>query len=164
MGAGNKLKITTPSDQVIVMTREFDAPRRLVWEAMTKPELIRRWLFAPDGWEMVICEEDVRVGGAYHWAWRGPDGQIAMAIRGEYREVMYPERLVRTEQFEFGCNPMGGQNIGTVTLTEQAGRTTLTTHILYPSKEARDAMVRSGMERGVSAGYDQIDELLKDLK
>src|SRR6266850_5118132 len=90
------LKVTTPTDRQIVMTRVFDAPRSLVFDAMAKPELIQRWLYGPPGWSMVLCEDDLKVGGAFRWAWRGPDG-AEMAMRGVYREVVPPERIVRTE-------------------------------------------------------------------
>jgi uncharacterized protein YndB with AHSA1/START domain len=157
----NALKITTPTEREILITRAFDAPRRLVWEAMIKPELIRRWLFHPPGWTMTKCEEDVRVGGAYRWEWDGPDGKPAMALRGVYREVTPPERLVRTETFEFGCVPQAGEQLCTMTLSEQGGKTTVQIKVLYPSKEARDGALSSGMEQGMAAGYDQLEELLK---
>lgn len=154
------LKVTTPTDREIVMTRGFDAPRRLVWEAMTKPELIRRWLFEPPGWSMTVCEEDTRVGGAFHWAWAGPDGKTALVMRGVYREVVPPERIVRTEVFEFGGEAQAGEQLVTFVLTERSGKTTLTLTVLYPSKGARDAMLASGMEHGVATGYDKLAEML----
>ena len=89
----NALKVTTPTDREIVITREFDAPRELVWDAMSRPELLRRWLLGPPGWEMTVCEEDARVGGTFRWAWSGPDG-AAMAMHGVYREVV-PARAMR---------------------------------------------------------------------
>jgi uncharacterized protein YndB with AHSA1/START domain len=98
------LNVTTPSDREIVMTRVFDAPRHLVFEAMSKPELIKRWLYGPPGWSMTACEDDPRVGGTFRWAWRGPNGE-EMSMRGVYREIAPPERVVRTESFEFGCAP-----------------------------------------------------------
>src|SRR5262245_38286582 len=156
----NALKITTPTDREILITRSFDAPRKLVYEAMTKPEFIKRWLFLPPGWEMAVCEEDVRVGGKYRWAWNGPDGKPAMSMHGEYREVSPPERLVRTETFEFGCEHQAGQQIATMTLRESAGRTTVHINVLYPSKEARDGALASGMEQGMSIGYDNLEEML----
>ena len=97
-----KLSVTTPSDREILMTRTFDAPRPLVWEAMSKPEFLRRWLFGPPGWSMTVCEDDPRVGGTFHWAWSGPDGS-ALSMRGVYREVVPPERVVRTEAFEMAA-------------------------------------------------------------
>jgi uncharacterized protein YndB with AHSA1/START domain len=153
------LKVTTPTDREIVMTRVFDAPRTLVFDAMAKPELLKRWLSGPPGWSMVECENDLKVGGAFRHVWRRNDG-TEMAMRGVYREVVPPERIVRTESFEFGCDPQAGEQVGTLVLTEQGGRTTLTLTLLYPSKEARDATIASGMECGVAAGYDRLAELL----
>jgi uncharacterized protein YndB with AHSA1/START domain len=155
----NTLKVTTPADREVVLTREFDAPRRLVWQAFARPELIKRWLFGPPGWEMTACEEELRPGGAFRWAWRGPDG-AAMAMHGVYREVVAPERIVRTETFDFGCDAQSGEQVATLALAERGGKTTLTLTVLYPSKEARDAAVASGMEHGVAAGYDRLEEML----
>jgi len=93
------LKVTTPMEREIVMTRVFDAPRRLVFDALTKPELLRQWLLGPPGWSMPVCEIDLRVGGAYRYLWRGPDG-IEMGTRGVFREIAAPERLVATEKFD----------------------------------------------------------------
>ena len=109
MSNSGSLKLTTPTDREVVMTRVFDAPRRLVFEAMAKPELLQRWLLGPAGWSMVVCENDLRVGGAFRWVWRGPDG-AEMAMRGVCREVVPPERIVRTESFEFGCDAQGASN------------------------------------------------------
>jgi uncharacterized protein YndB with AHSA1/START domain len=153
------LKITTPSDLEIIITRAFDAPRHLVWQAMTRPELIRSWLFLPPGWKMIRCDEDVRVGGAYRWEWAGPDGNIAMAMGGVYREVIPNQRLVRTEKFDFGCPPQAGEQLATLEFVEQRGGTLVNITVLYPSKEARDAALASGMERGMAAGYDRLEEL-----
>jgi uncharacterized protein YndB with AHSA1/START domain len=153
------LQVSTPTDREVVMTRVFDAPRHLVWKAMTSPEFLKRWLFGPPGWTMTACEEDLRVGGAFHWAWSGPEG-AAMSMRGVYREIVPPERVVRTELFEFGCAAQAGEQLATLVLTEDAGKTYLTLTVLYPSKEARDGAIASGMERGVSAGYDRLDEIL----
>ncbi|MBI4716846.1 MAG: SRPBCC family protein [Planctomycetes bacterium] len=155
-----KLKVTTPSDREIVMTRELNAPRQLVWAAMTTPALIRRWLFTPPGWTMTECEEDLRVGGRFRWAWNGPDGKPAMAMHGVYREVVPGVRATRTETFDFGCESQAGEQLATIAYTEHAGRTTVTMTVVFPSKEARDGCLASGMEQGVSAGYDRMAELL----
>jgi uncharacterized protein YndB with AHSA1/START domain len=157
------LKVTTPSDREIVMTRVFDAPRELVYDAMSRPALLQRWLLGPPGWSMVVCENDVKVGGTFRHVWRGPDGQ-ELAMRGVYREVVPPERVVRTETFDMGCAAQMGEQVGTLVLTEQGGKTTLTLTLLYPSKEARDATIASGMERGVAAGYDRLAELLASTR
>jgi uncharacterized protein YndB with AHSA1/START domain len=141
------LNLATPTDRQIVMTRVFEAPRSLVFEAMKRPELLERWLLGPPGLTMVECENDLRSGGRYRHVWRSVDG-IQMAMHGVYREVVPPERIVRTETFAFGCGPQSGEQLSTVTLT-----------VLYPSKEARDATIASGMERGVAASYNRLDKL-----
>jgi uncharacterized protein YndB with AHSA1/START domain len=157
------LKVSTPTDREIVLTRAFDAPRPLVWNALTRPELLKRWLFGPEGWTMTVCDDDVRVGGAFHYAWSGPGGE-AMSLRGVYREVVPRERLVRTESFEFGCDSQAGEQLATLVLTEEAAKTYLTLTVLYPSKEARDGTLASGMEHGVGAGYDRLDAILAATK
>ncbi len=153
------LKVTTPTDREIVVTRVFEAPRHLVFDAMSRAELLPRWLFGPPGWSMVVCENDLKVGGAFRHVWRGPDGK-EMVMRGVYREVVPPERMVRTEAFAFGCEAQSGEQVGTLVLTEQGGKTTLTLTVLYPSKEARDATIASGMEHGVAANYARLADLL----
>jgi uncharacterized protein YndB with AHSA1/START domain len=155
----NTLKVTTPTDLEIVMTRTFNAPRTLVWEAMSKPELIKQWLFGPPGWSMTTCEDDLRVGGSFRWAWSGPDG-TAMAMHGVYREVIPPAHIVRTEIFDFGCDAQGGEQLSTIHLDEVADQTNLTLTVLFDSKEARDGALASGMEHGVAAGYDRLEEIL----
>ncbi len=156
------LKVTTPTDREIMITRVFDAPRALVFDAMSKAELLKRWLSGPPGWSMVECENDLKVGGAFRHVWRGPDGAV-MAMHGVYREIVPPERIVRTESFELGCEAQAGEQIATLVLAGQGGKTTLTLTVLFPSKEARDGMIASGMERGVSASYDNLDDLLLSL-
>jgi uncharacterized protein YndB with AHSA1/START domain len=155
----NTLKVTTPTDLEIVMTRTFNAPRTLVWEAMSKPELIKQWLFGPPGWSMTTCEDDLRVGGSFRWAWSGPDG-TAMAMHGVYREVIPPAHIARTEIFDFGCDAQGGEQLSTIHLDEVADQTNLTLTVLFDSKEARDGALASGMEHGVAAGYDRLEEIL----
>lgn len=153
-------KVTTPSDREIVVTRDFNAPRQLVWDTMSKPELLKRWLFGPPGWEMTVCEDDQRVGGTFKWGWKGPNGE-EMLMTGEIRELKAPERAVRTERFEFGCNAQMGEQLATMVLTEKSGKTTMTLTLLYPSKEARDGAVASGMEQGMAFGYDRLDQMLE---
>jgi uncharacterized protein YndB with AHSA1/START domain len=151
------LKIITPTGREIVMTRVFDAPRTLVFEAFTRPELVKRWLLGPPGWSMPLCEIDLRVGGAYRYVWRHADGR-EMGMGGVYREIVPQERLVCTELFDEAWYP--GESLITTTLAEKAGRTTLTTTMLYGSEEARDSVLKSGMERGVAASYDRLAEML----
>ena len=152
-------QVTTPTDREIVITREFNAPRELVWDSLSKPELLKRWIAGPPGWEMTACEENAHVGGTFRWVWSGPDG-AEMAMSGVYREIAPPERCVRTERFEFGCVPGGGEQLATLVLTENGDKTALTLTLLYDSKEARDGAVASGMDQGLAAGYDRLDEIL----
>ncbi len=159
----NALNVTAAGDREIVITREFNAPRTLVWDAMSKPELLKRWLFGPPGWEMTVCEDEQRVGGGFRWEWKGPDG-MGMMMSGVYRELTPPERCVRTERFESGCFPPMGEQIATLVLTDQGGeRTRLTLTVLYPSKEARDGALAGGMDKGLSAGYERLDEILETV-
>ena|SRR5579883_2842323 len=157
MQNAGKLKVATRGDREIVMTRVFDAPRALVFEAWTKPELLRRWLFGPPGWSMTVCEIDLRVGGNYRFVLAGPGGE-EMGWRGVYREVVAPERIVATERFDQPWYP--GEALGTIELTEKGGRTTLTQTLLYESREARDGVLKTPMEHGVAAGYDRLEEIL----
>jgi len=152
-----KLNITTPGDREVVMTREFDAPRELVFDAWTKPELIRRWLLGPDGWTMPVCEVDLREGGSYRFVWRAADGQ-EMGMGGTYREVARPGRLVATERFD--GDESGHVTVDTTTFEEKDGRTTVTTTTVYGSPEIRDAAVKSGMAEGVAASYDRLAGIL----
>jgi uncharacterized protein YndB with AHSA1/START domain len=152
------LKITTPSDREIAMTRVFDAPRTLVFDAHTKPDLVRQWLLGPPGWSMPVCEMDVRVGGKYRWVWRHDRDGAEMGMGGVYREIVKPERLVATERFDEPWYP--GEGLNTLVLVEQDGRTTLTQTMRYESRAARDAVLKSGMEKGVAASYDRLAELL----
>jgi len=155
-----KMQVTTPTDREIVMTRVFDAPRDLVFDAWTKPELLRRWLGVFNGWTFAVCEVDLKVGGAYRFVWRGPDGN-EMGMGGVYREIARPERLVSTEKFDEAWYP--GEALDTMVLTEKDGNTTCTLSVLYASKEARDGVLVSGMDKGVAESYDNLDEVLKSM-
>ena len=151
------LQITTPSDREIVMTRVLDAPRALVFDAWTKPDLLTRWLGVFGGWTMPVCEVDLRVGGGYRFVWRGPNGE-QMGMRGTYQEIVVPERIVSTEQFDEAWYE--GAATGTLTFAESGGRTTVTNTVRYDSKAVRDAVLASPMDQGVAAGYDKLAELL----
>ncbi len=152
------LKVATPSDREIEMTRVFDAPRRLVWDAYTKPDLIRQWLLGPPGWSMPVCDIDLRVGGKYRYVWRNDSDGTEMGMGGVYREIRAPERLVTTERFDQAWYQ--GEGVGTLVLLEKGGRTTLTLTMLYESREAREAVLKTGMEQGVAASYDRLAELV----
>ena len=151
------LKVTTPTEREIVMTRVFDAPRRLVFDAFSKPELLKRW-FGPRGWSLVVCEVDLRVGGGFRFVLRSPDGK-EMGMRGVYREIAPPERSVHMESFD----DYPGESQVTAVFVEQGGKTTLTATVLYPSQEVRDAVIKSGMEHGAAESYDKLAELLASL-
>ena len=155
------LEVTAHGDREVVITRSFDAPRKLVWDAYTRPELIRRWLgvgYMSDI-TFAVCEVDLRVGGKYRYVWRGPNFQMGMG--GEYREVKAPERLVSTEQYDEAWYPGGA--VGTMVLTEKGGVTTMTLTMRYDTKEARDAVMKSPAEEGMAAGFDTLEKLLPAL-
>jgi uncharacterized protein YndB with AHSA1/START domain len=152
-----QLEITTPSDREIALTRVFNAPRSLVWDAWTKPELLKRWLGVRGGWTMPECEVDLKVGGRYRYLWRGPKGQ-EMGMGGVFREIVKPERLVATELFDDAWYE--GDAIDTLTLIERDGKTIATTTVLYDTKEIRDTVLNSPMATGVEESYIKLDELL----
>ena len=158
MSPAGSLKVTTPSDREIAMSRVFDAPRQLVFDAYTKPQLLQRWLGVQRGWSLAVCEIDLRVGGAYRYVWRGPN-RPDMGMRGVFREVVRPERIVATEQFDESWYP--GEAESTLTLVEQGGRTTLTLTVRYESQAARDAVLKTPMAEGVGAGFDKLAEMLE---
>ena len=160
MNKTETLQVTTPSDREIAMTRVFDAPRRLVWDAYTKPELLKRWLGVFGGWELAVCEVDLRVGGKYRYEWRNSDGR-RMGMGGVFREIVKPERIVCTEVFDEAWYP--GEAVDTVVLVEKDGKTTMTTTMRCASKEARDAVLKSGMTKGVTQSYDKLAEVLAEL-
>jgi uncharacterized protein YndB with AHSA1/START domain len=148
------LKVTTPSDREIVLTRVFDAPRHLVYDAFSKPELLKRW-FGPRGWSLVVCDVELKVGGGFRFVMRGPDGKD-MGMRGVYRELAPPDRCVHMESFD----DYPGEAQVTTVFVEQSGKTTMTATVLYPSKDVRDAVIHSGMEHGAAESYDKLAELL----
>ena len=150
------LKVTLQGDRETVLTRVFDAPRKLVFDALTKPELLRQW-FGPRGFSLTVCEVDLKTGGAWRFVLQGPDGKTKMGMHGHYREIAPPERLVHSESFD---DFPGDPAIVTTILVEQAGQTTLTATVLSPSKEIRDAVIKSGMEHGAAESYDRLAEML----
>lgn len=153
MADTDKLTLTTPSDREIVMTRRFDAPLALVFEALTDPEVLKRWLHGPEGWSLPVCEIDLRVGGSFRYVWRGPDG-AEMGMGGVFREIAPPTRMVHTELFDEDWT--GGETLVTTELEERDGRTTLTTTVVYTSQAARDGAMKSGMEQGLGESYDRL--------
>jgi len=148
------LKVATPTEREIVLTRIFDAPRKLVFEGLTKPELLKRW-FGPRGWSLAVCEVDLRVGGKWRFMLRGPDGR-EMGMSGVYREIAPPDRMVNSEAFD----DYPGSSVVTTVLVEEGGKTTMTVTALYESQEIRDAVIKSGMEHGAAETYDRLAEVL----
>jgi uncharacterized protein YndB with AHSA1/START domain len=155
-----KLTVDTPDDLKIVITRAFASPRERVFDCLTKPDLVKRWMTGPPGWTMPVCEIDLRVGGQYRYVWRSPEGQD-MGMGGTYKEITPPERLVSGEVFDEDWT--GGETVATQVLTERDGRTTLTTTVVYSSTAARDAALRSGMTEGMEMGYVNLDALLETV-
>jgi uncharacterized protein YndB with AHSA1/START domain len=152
------LKVAANGEREIVMTRVFQAPRNLVFEAMTRPELLKRWLLGPDGWSMPVCEIDLRVGGKYRYVWRNVASGQEMGMGGVYKEIVAPERVVATEKFDEAW--YAGEGIGTLVLVEEGGKTTLTQTMLYESRATRDAVLKSPMESGVAASYNRLEQIL----
>ena len=156
------LTLTTPSDREILITREFNAPRALVFDCMSRPELVRLWLLGPPGWSMPVCEIDLRVGGRYRYVWRNDAHGTEMGMGGVYREILAPEKVVQTELFDQDWT--GGETVGTSILTEKSGKTTMNLTVLYSSKEARDGALRTPMADGMNAGYDRLDGVLTAIQ
>ena len=155
-----ELQISTPTDTTIVLTRTFNAPRRLVWEAMFVPDKMRRWMLPPPGWTMTVCECEARAGGALSLAWRSEDADPVMTLQGVFTEVVMHERIVHTETMALGS----GQTIGTLVEThefaEKGGITTMRITQTYAAKEARDGAIASGMDQGMEACYRQLEALV----
>jgi uncharacterized protein YndB with AHSA1/START domain len=155
----NRLEVTTPSEREIVMTRVFDAPRDLVFEAHSSCDHLRKW-WGPRRYEVVSCEVDFRPGGKWRIVHRGPEGE-EYAFRGEFRDIVPPERIVWT--FEFEGMP-GNVSVETLTLEESDGKTTFTSTSVFDTVEQRDGMLESGMEAGAAETMERLDEYLEVLK
>jgi len=156
-----ELQILTVGERDLVMSREFNAPRDLVFACYTRPELIRRWLLGPDGWTMPVCEFDARIGGGYRYVWRHADGR-EMAMSGVLREIEPPEKLVSTELFDDDWT--GGEALTSLVLTERSGRTLMTQTVTYSSAEARAGALASGMTGGLEMGYQRLDAVLGEMR
>lgn len=156
----NALEVTTPSDCEIVLTRSFDAPRRLVFAAMTQAEHVRRW-YGCDAFSLTVCDIDLRVGGAYRFTMRSPDG-IDHTLHGIYREISPPDRLVHTEAYVTEGFSSDAALVTSV-FAETDGRTTLTVTILHTCRENRDMHLGSGMERGAGEAYDRLATVVQSM-
>jgi uncharacterized protein YndB with AHSA1/START domain len=156
-------KVTLPADTQILITREFDAPKELVWKAWTTPELVRQWWHANRG-EVTVAEIDLRVGGKWRSVMITTEGGIEVGFHGEYREVEPYDRLVSTEAYEGIPNPDENATVNTVTFDETDGRTAVTVLVDAPSKEVRDAIIESGMEAGMQDAYDLLEQIAISLR
>jgi uncharacterized protein YndB with AHSA1/START domain len=158
-----KSVVTLPNDRDVVVVREFNAPRDLVFDAWTKPALVQRWLLGPPGWTMPVCEMDVRPGGQYRWRWRSDENGAEFGFSGEFREVVRPSRIVHIERYEPGdVGGEMGEALVTQELTEAAGITTHKMTIRYESKQVRDAALKTGMTDGMEQSYEKLDEVLSE--
>jgi uncharacterized protein YndB with AHSA1/START domain len=158
IGKQRATTLATPSEQEIEITRLVDAPPALVFEAFTNPAHVPNWMLGPQGWSMPVCEIDLRPGGAWRFIWRRSDGS-QLEMGGVYREVKPPERLVSTESWGDGWP----ETLNTLLLSEQSGKTLITQHVRYPSKEARDAALNTGMQDGMSESFDRLEAYLERL-
>jgi uncharacterized protein YndB with AHSA1/START domain len=157
--------VTLPTDEQILITREFDAPKHLVWQAFTTPELVKRWWNAKRG-EMTVAEIDLQVGGKWRYVMVTDDG-FEVAFHGEYREIVPGERIVSTETYEGvpeGVSEEDATTINTASFEETGGRTTLTILVQARNKESRDAIVESGMEAGLQDALDLLEEVAASLR
>jgi uncharacterized protein YndB with AHSA1/START domain len=152
-------KVTLPADDQILITREFDAPKHLVFKAFTTPELVKRWWHANRG-EMTVAEIDLQVGGKWRYVMIA-EGGFEVGFHGEYREIVPNERLVSTETYE---GMPGAEAVNTMTLTEAVGRTTMEILVQHASKEHRDAHIESGMEAGMQDAMDLLEEVAVSLR
>ncbi len=153
-----KMEITTPTDRELLVTRTFNAARDLVFDCLTKPDLVRKWLLGPPGWTMPVCEIDLRVDGRFRYVWKKHTG-AEMGMGGVYREIDRPDRIVHNEAFDDDWT--GGETLVTTRLHEHSGRTTMAMTVQYASKEARDGALSSGMADGMEHGYTLLDGLLE---
>jgi uncharacterized protein YndB with AHSA1/START domain len=154
------LKVTTPTEREIAITRAFDAPREMVFEALTTPELVKRWLTGPAPWIMSVCEMDLKVGGAYRYVWTNASLGKSMGAGGRFVEIARPERIVSMERFDEAW--YAGEAQVTYTLAEAGGKTTLMMTLRYETKETRDMVLRSPMEKGIGISYDNLNNLLME--
>lgn len=159
------IEVTQPNDREVRVVRKFKAPRQLVWDAHTKPELIRKWMLGPPGWTMPVCEIDVRVGGAYRWRWRSEADGKEFGFFGKFTEVNEPGRIAQTQYYDpgdiGGSMSSGEPALISTDYVEGSGVTTLTMTMTFASKEIRDGAVSTGMTDGMEIGYARLDEMFK---
>lgn len=159
MSAPATMRVTT-GEREIVATRVFDAPQALVFDCLTKPELLKRW-FGSHGWDLAVCEVDLRPGGAFRYVWSNGKGK-EMGMGGMFIDIVPPERIVATAKFDEAWYP--GKETTTTTLVERDGKTTMTVTVMYDSKEALEAVMKTPATTGMAQGYDRMAELLAVLQ
>lgn len=150
------LEVTTPSDREIRVSRTFDAPAELVFDCHTKPEYVQKWLLGPPGWSMPICEIDLKVGGRYRYVWRSENDGNEFGVKGEFREISRPQRLVHSESMD----GMPGEALCTSTFMQSGTQTLFTMTMRFDSQQARDQALQSGMTDGMSMSYDRMQEFI----
>lgn len=156
MTSTDTVTITLPTETEVVVSRQFDAPKAMVFDALTKPDLIKRW-YGPDGWSLDVCDIDLKVGGKWRFVLRRPDGKV-IGQQGVYQEIVRPDRIVNTESWE-DWDP--GETLVTVLFAEQNGRTTMTSSMRFPSREVRDIVVKNGLDKNLHQTYDKLAEVLR---
>ncbi|HEY0253069.1 MAG TPA: SRPBCC domain-containing protein [Kofleriaceae bacterium] len=154
------LEVTTPTDTTIVLTRSFKAPRRLVWEAMTTPDKMKRWMLPPPGLTLNVCEVEARLGGKLNLAWKSADADPVMTLDGEWLEFAPHERMVHTETMKLGTGEVVVSLVELHEFTETSGATHMRITQTYPTKEDRDGALAGGMDQGMEACYQQLDEVV----
>ena len=159
-----KSTVTLPNDRDVVVVREFAAPRTLVFEAWTTPELVQRWLLGPPGWTMPVCEIDARPGDKFRWRWRSVESGAEFGFSGEFHEVVKASRIVHVERYDPGdVGGEMGEALVTSAFAEKNGVTTQTMTIRYASKDVRDAALKTGMTDGMEQSFAKLDELLVEV-
>ena len=157
------IEVTQPSDREVRVVRTFNAPRQLVWDAHTKPELMRKWCYGYEGWTLAVCDMDVREGGKYRWRWRSNEDGSEFGFFGTFSDVKAPSRLAHDQYYDPGdmdyAMPVGDPCLITLDFTEENGVTTLAMTMEFVSKEARDGAVSIGMTDGMEVGYARIDAM-----
>lgn len=157
------LQVSTATDKTLVLTRTFNAPRKLVWEAFTTPDKMRRWMLPPPSWTLSTCECDARTAGALRLVWKSNESNPAATLHGVFTDVIVYEKMIHTETMLMGLDQLIGSQVETHEFTEKAGVTTMRITQVYVSKEARDGAVASGADQGMEAGFKQLDAFLAEL-
>jgi uncharacterized protein YndB with AHSA1/START domain len=162
----DKAQVSLPSDTEVCVTRDFAAPRKLVWQAHTDPKLVTRWMLGPPGWSMPVCEMDVRPGGKYRWRWRSDENGQEFGFFGQFLEVDAPARMVHEENYDpgdiGGAMDVSQPAIIRTSFSERNGVTSLEMVMRFASKDIRDAAVSTGMTDGMEAGYQRLDEMFAE--